>query len=219
MIMTSPEVRVNNQQVKRTTHYITDVFDTGFGGAPPPMSDAVGGIMIKLLSASGTLLAEYPVTSEGLTYALSDAVATNIVELPACSITGNFVVGGGVALTGLSRTASVIVGSLSLGDLSSLSMLKVINIGSDSEDPVVAIYGADVPGLSVMYNVMARAENDDGVAAALYLSCGSVNAIETELLAQVGDGGYATFVEFGVFIHYSGRAVGTVEGLPYWLET
>jgi hypothetical protein len=220
--MRPPNVRMANQNTRRTSHYITDTFDNRV--LAPDMGLPEPDIWITLYNSSGTILSEYEVSLAGLTAALVDAVATNIVEIPICTITGDAEVPSGVKLRGTSRLSSVIIGTVTVNDLSIIENLT-INLTGSGAGAVVGVLGPDIGynitipanlALAKLYSVSVSVENNAGPAYAVQLTCGSLTAYDTELLALTGTDGYAAFVTFGEFTHYSGRAVGTIPLLPYY---
>lgn len=223
--MRPPNVRMANQNTRRTSHYITDIFDNRV--LAPDMALPEPDAWITRYSSGGTKLQEYEVSFAGLTYALGDAAATNIVEIPICEIVGDAEVPEGVKLRGVSRTSSVIYGTIILNDLSVLENLTISVTGSDAAE-VVGVYGPDygynvlvpaTPSLAKMYSVTVDVSNNIGPAYAVQLTCGGLTAYDTELLALVGAFGYAAFVTYGSFTHYSGRAVGNDPIGAYFLDT
>lgn len=222
--MTRPAVRLNNQNTKRTSHYITDVFDNRV--LSPMLDLPEPGIWINLFDSSGQKLASYEVSLAGLTDALADAVATNVVEIPICQIAGDAEVPYGVILRGVSRIASVIVGTVTVNDLSSVESLTILNTGSDAGAIVGVLGPADgyndvdplIPTLAQLHSVTISVENNVGPAYAVQLTCGSLSAYNCDLLALVGSFGYAAFVTYGVFTHSSGRAVGNDPAGAYYLD-
>lgn len=170
---------------------------------------------------------EYPVTVQGLSDALSDALSTQTVFVPVCSITGNFTVPSGVTLLGTSITGSKIYGTLQLNDLSTVDTFTIDNNTTDQVEETVGIYGPEdgyniddpeVPAMATLRNVVVDVGSTAGPAYALKLTCGGITAYTTELLALEGINGYAAYVEFGALNHVSGRAVGNDPDGPYWLE-
>ena len=216
--------KMSHQNIKRTNHYITDMFDNII--LSPVMDLPEPDVWITLYSSTGVKLAEYEVSLAGLTDALTDAVATNIVEIPICMITGDAEVPMGVKLMGVSRLSSVLVGTVTLNDQSVLENLTVSLTGSDAGE-VVGVYGPDtgynlvdplIPSLAQLYSVTVTVENNIGPAYAVQLTCGGLSAHDTELLALVGSFGYSAFVTYGAFTHHSGRAVGTDPDGAYFLD-
>lgn len=216
--------KMSHQNIKRTNHYITDMFDNII--LAPMVDLSSDELWIILYTSAGVVLMEYEVSLTGLTDALAAAVATNIVEIPICMITGDAEVPAGVKLMGVSRLSSIIIGTVTLNDGSTLENLTVSLTGSDAGE-IVGVYGPDIGynivdplilAVAYMYNVTVSVENNIGPAYALQLTCGGVTAYNTELLAMVGSFGYAAFVTFGTLTHYSGRAVGTDPAGAYWLD-
>jgi len=224
--MRKPTIRVQNQNTKRTSHYVTDIITfrqlhPGVEAATPDEEK------IKRLASTGEILEEYPVTTTGLSDALSDALAGQTVFLPLCEITGDFTVPSEVTLLGTSTTGSKLFGTISLNDLSILDTLWVDNNTTDDPTVVVGVYGPEdgyniddpeVLAMATMRNVVVDVGSTAGPAYALMLTCGSITAYTTELLALEGIYGYAAYVEFGTLNHVSGRAVGNDPDGPYWLE-
>jgi len=225
--MRKPSIRIQNQNTKRTSHFVTDIM-TIRQLRPDVASDTpVSDDKIKLLTSSGDLLQTYPVTAPGLTDALAAAVATNVVFLPICEIAGDCTVPSEVTLLGTSTTGSKLFGTISLNDLSILDTLWVDNNTTDDPTVVVGVYGPEdgyniddpeVLAMATMRNVVVDVGSTAGPAYALMLTCGSITAYTTELLALEGIYGYAAYVEFGTLNHVSGRAVGNDPDGPYWLE-
>ena len=220
----SVQSRIAHQNIKRTNHYITDIFDNII--LAPTMDLPEPDQWITLYSSAGAKLSQYEVTLTGLNYALGDAVATNIIEIPICEIVGDIEVPFGVKVKGISRLSSVLMGTVTLNDQSALENLTVTYTGSDA-DPIVGIFGPDtgynlvdplIPTLAQLYSVTVNIENNIGPAYAIQLTCGGLSAHDTELLALVGAFGYSAFVTYGAFTHHSGRAVGNDPDGAYYLD-
>jgi len=225
--MRKPTIRVQNQNTKRTSHYVTDII-TFRQLRPDVASDTPeGDDHIRLLTSAGVLIRTYPVTTAGLSDALSDALTTNIVFLPLCEITGDFTVPAGVTLLGTSITGSKLFGTISLNHESILDTVWVDNNTTDDPTVVGGVYGSEdgytetepiEETLAIMRNVVVDVGSTAGPAYAVMLICGGITAYNTELLALEGVNGYAAYVQYGTFSHLSGRAVGNDPAGPYWLE-
>jgi len=90
-------------------------------------------------------------------------------------------------------------------------------IGNDDD----ALYCLAVGATGTAYvgnDACVKCENAAGPAYAVYMTAGGDLRVEGELLAEVGNEGYAAWVSSGKFYHDAGRAVGTVALYPYWLE-
>lgn len=172
----------------------------------------------KVLRFDGAdaLLAQYNRDATGLAAALAGAASGDIVEIPAGTIAASVTVPAGVTLRGMSRANTIIAGLVTLGDLSALENLTVLR----QVDQVGVLAGVTVgaSGTAILQGVKVRIENNSGPAYAVLMDAGgNINAYETELIASIGTDGYAAYVTSGTFNHYSGRAVGSTAGYPYYL--
>jgi hypothetical protein len=220
-----PTTRILNQNTKRSSHYVTDIIV--LRQLRPDIEEAAPEVeTIKLLTSTGSLIYKYPATATGLAAAIAAAVATNIIYLPICVIAGDYTIPSEVTLLGTSRNGSKIQGTITLGDLSLLETLTVDNNTTGETDPAVGVYGPatgyndDDPtqeATGYLCDVTVDVGSTAGPSYCVYLTCGGIEATNTELVALEGTPGYAAYVEYGTFYHISGRAVGT-ESAPYYLD-
>jgi hypothetical protein len=94
---------------------------------------SIAQIKITLFSG-GSVIDMYPPTPDGLIAALGDSNIGDIVWMPDVQIEGDFEVPDGVALCGISRRQTIIAGTVTIGENSSLESLKVVKYErSDNE--------------------------------------------------------------------------------------
>jgi len=215
--------RISNQNTKRTSHYITDVFDNRI--LSPGIEFAEPEEFIRRYDGGGGLLQNYEVSYSGLSDALSDALAYNVILIPICQIVGDIEVPATVTVKGQSRRSTKLYGTVTLNDGSVLENFTIDNNTTNIANPSVGVYGPvsgyneedpTIPALAFLYSMTIDVGSTAGPAYAVWLTCGGITAYDTELLAVEGVPGYAAYVQFGTFTHYSGRAVGT-EAAPYFL--
>jgi len=178
-------------------------------------SNVIGrkGTNVLTFSSTGALLAEHPRSS--LQAALNASLVGDIVLLPAGMITADPIIPPGVTLCGLGWM-SIIDGLVTGGASSLLQSLAVVRVANQ----VGILAGVTVGATGTFYlkDVKVDVQNSGGPAYAVYMTAGGNLRVAGGLLAEVGTEGYAAWVSSGNFYHDTGRAIGTVDKYPYWLE-
>ena len=92
-----------------------------------------------VLFSGGSAVRMYDPSSEGLGAAIEEAADGDVVWLPDTVISGEFEIGDGVTLSGISSRESMIVGKITLGEGSVLENLKVVGTASFVDTEVLTI--------------------------------------------------------------------------------
>jgi len=174
-----------------------------------------GGDTILLFDSSGNPVAEYVLTSAGLTAALAAATAGDIITLPACTIAGDHTIPATVHVVGLARFGVILTGQVTGGTGASLENCCITRTANDAN----VLYGVVAPATGTFYlshvNVLVT-QAGAGNAAAIYSNAGGdVEAWNCSLRAPAGGagwhygvyldaGGNITYIEGGVCIGFTG---------------
>lgn len=161
--------------------------------------------------SKGSLASVHEPTAEGMQDAMSIAAAGDMVLLPSLEIAVDCEVPAGVSVTGLSRSSSIILGTITLNEKSSLDSLKVLDCEGGEGDTEVTEAAA------VIVNGSCRINNCDvfGVCCQSEDACGvCVNAgtahISQSFVSGESNGiGYGFRFEGGTARIYESTVYGT----------
>lgn len=128
---------------------------TFFGHRDEVMLRTLGN-RIWLFSSAGAPIAEYDANSSGFDSAGAAAAAGDVIYIPAASIGGNHTLADGVAYVGLSRTDSVLTGTITGASNAALASMKLNNVSSGSA--AISLQPPAACALSV-HNCHIEAEN------------------------------------------------------------
>ena len=191
----------------------TNKLQVGEGpGIDVTATDVGVGLDSVLLSAGdGTPAAEYAT----LTLACAAAASGGTIWLAPATYAESFTVPAGVTVVGLSRADCVITGAVTVSDGTTLECLSIVRSIDDAGACNGVIEGAGAIN-ATLNDVYIKVENATGEALAVYMANGGrIDATLTELRAPTGSAGYAVDIASGDFVHWSGKAIGTVAKLPY----
>jgi len=185
------------------------------GTYPDPSVTWVNGLN-KIILYSGATVTQYANSDAGMAAVIAAAGAGDTIWLPPCVLSNDYIVPVSTTVAGESMNDCILSGEITLLNGSGLETLSIVR----SENEVGAVYGV-VEGVgpitATMKDVKVSVENATGPAYGVYMvNSGTINAYNTEILAEVGSVGYAVYITDGDFYHYGGRAVGTVSLLPYF---
>ena len=171
------------------------------------------GAGVLLFSGSGALLAEYAT----ITAALAASASGDLVRAAAGTYTENITVPAGVTLEGSGYSATIFAGTISLGAGARFDHGTAQLIGDDAG----ALYCLTVGATGTAYvgvDACVKCENSTGPAYAVKMTLGGNLRVAGDLLAEVGNEGYAAWVSSGNFYPDTGRHIGTTPLYPYWKE-
>ena len=131
---------------------------------------SIAGNVIMRYNAGGALAEDWPANADGLDQALETARCGDVVEIPAgqliASATG-VVIPAGVTLRGVSKTKSIIRGSIYGGDNSVLENCSVWVKDSDSVE-LIGIYGPAAGEMFRATDVIVTIENKHNISGDAY---------------------------------------------------
>ncbi len=119
-------------------------------------------ITITLFSG-GAVKAMYPPNETGLGQALTDANIGDVVFLPDIDVTGDYVMPGGVCMSGLSKGQSIIRGHVDVGEEGVL-----LNVCSIQEYKSGLVYGVKLAHLATVDSCYIYLLNTSGSAIGVY---------------------------------------------------
>jgi len=139
----------------------------------------------------------YPITSQGLTDALSVCDENDTVTIPACTLEGDFTVLADSSLIGKYRDLSIIWGTVTMSEDTVLTTLTILDEISSGSDNAIAIYGPS-SGELIITNVTASAYTcGNGNAYGLYQPYGGNAVVDNSKFVgeSMNGDGYGVYQE------------------------
>lgn len=164
----------------------------------------------KILNfAQGELINVYDPSDDGFDEAIAGTPSGGHVLLPSIELEDDHSVSGGVRIVGMSRSATIINGQLSLGGDGGVENLKIYNAASSSS-PLFGIKGAGL-GTAIIQNCDISAINSgSGSAYALNDNGVTMYVYNSKIYGSASSGsGYAAFSSGGNIYLYGGSAYGS----------
>ena len=169
---------------------------------------------IDLYDMSDEVIRSYSVSEAGLTGANGAAASGDVILIPNAIISGDYTITAGVAMVGISRSKTILTGSITGADEACIERLSIIRTANDANE-LIGIVGQASGTFYVKDCDVIVTQSGAGLAAGLKQASAGLVAVWNSLLQGISTGGdgYGSYRTSGAILIDGGATLGSTAAI------